>query len=302
MLEEPILTKEETVNPSMETATAETVPDSRQTNIDASKIVSFTPEAPVTSAAPVAEAPAPVEPPKAVESPIPVEMPRIVEPPKAVEPAVPVEPPKTAQPASPVEPATPVEPPKAVEPAAPVEPPKAVEPVAPVEPPRPAESAVHAEPPRPAEQPHQAAAREIQPEPPRPKAADETFGQAASSIKAETDDIFQEEDVPDKKRFHFKKEDKEFFRDKWILSRISDENLMDYLKLEQRRNELQQEAKDIKEKRIFRAFEVTVGLAAGVAVVYLLKDNPSILVNILYIAGILGALWVYKNPKDKKDK
>ncbi len=64
--------------------------------------------------------------------------------------------------------------------------------------------------------------------------------------------------------------------------------------------ELQQEAKDIKEKRILKAFEITVGLAAGVAVVYLLKDNPSILVNILYIAGVLGALWVYKNETEKK--
>ena len=132
------------------------------------------------------------------------------------------------------------------------------------------------------------------------KGPNESFQTTASQIKAETDDIFTEEDVQDKKRFHFKREDKEFFRDKWILSRISDENLMDYLKLEQRRTELQQEAKDIKEKRILRAFEITVGLAAGVAIVYLLKDNPSILVNILYIAGILGALWVYKNPKDKK--
>lgn len=132
------------------------------------------------------------------------------------------------------------------------------------------------------------------------KIPNESFQTAASQIKAETDDIFTEDDVQDKKRFHFKKEDKEFFRDKWILSRISDENLMDYLKLEQRRTELQQEAKDIKEKRILKAFEITVGLAAGVAIVYLLKDNPSILVNILYIAGILGALWVYKNPKDKK--
>ena len=140
-------------------------------------------------------------------------------------------------------------------------------------------------------------------EPVRPqteKIVKDSFQSTASQIKAETDDIFAEEDAPDKKRFHYKKEDKEFFRDKWILSRISDENLMDYLKLEQRRTELQQEAKDIKEKRILKAFEITVGLAAGVAVVYLLKDNPSILVNILYIAGILGALWVYKNPKDKK--
>lgn len=134
------------------------------------------------------------------------------------------------------------------------------------------------------------------------KAADfagKTAQKAASRIKPEPEDDFLNEDIPEKKRFHFKRDDKEFFRDKWILSRISEENLMEYLKLEQQRSELQQEAKNIKEKRILKAFEMTLGLAAIVAVIYLLRDNPSILVNILYIAGILAAFWVWKNPKDK---
>lgn len=134
------------------------------------------------------------------------------------------------------------------------------------------------------------------------KAADfagKTAQKAASRIKPGTEDDFPDEDIPEKKRFHFKKDDKEFFRDKWILSRISEENLMDYLRLEQRRSELQQEAKNMKEKRILRAIEMALGLAAIVAVIYLLRDDPSILVNILYIAGILAAFWVWKNPKDK---
>ena len=133
------------------------------------------------------------------------------------------------------------------------------------------------------------------------KAADfagKTAQKAASRIKPEPEDDFLNEDIPEKKRFHFKRDDKEFFRDKWILSRISAETLMEYLKLEQRRSELQ-EAKNIKEKRILKAFEMTLGLVAIVAVIYLLRDNPSILVNILYIAGILAAFWVWKNPKDK---
>lgn len=134
------------------------------------------------------------------------------------------------------------------------------------------------------------------------KAADfagKTAQKAASRMKPGAEDDFPDEDIPEKKRFHFKKDDKEFFRDKWILSRISDENLMDYLKLEQRRSELQQEAKNMKEKRILRAIEMALGLAAIVAVIYLLRDDPSILVNILYIAGILAAFWVWKNPRDK---
>lgn len=222
VLEEPIITNEETNCPSAEDTAADTAPATTQANTDASNIVSFTSEAPVKPA------------------------------------TVP-----------------------AVEPAAP-EPSPVTPPVSSIQTPKPEPRT--SEPVRPQTE----------------KIVKDSFQSTASQIKAETDDIFAEEEAPDKKRFHFKKEDKEFFRDKWILSRISDENLMDYLKLEQRRTELQQEAKDIKEKRILKAFEITVGLAAGVAVVYLLKDNPSILVNILYIAGILGALWVYKNPKDKK--
>ena len=125
------------------------------------------------------------------------------------------------------------------------------------------------------------------------------FKKVASRPVTSTDDEMPDDDPADKKRFHFKKEDKEFYRDKWILSRISDENLMDYLTLEQKRNEMQQQARDIKEKRIMKGFELTISLAAIVAVIYLLKDNPTILVNILYITGILVAFWFWKNPRDK---
>ena len=62
---------------------------------------------------------------------------------------------------------------------------------------------------------------------------------------------------------------------------------------------MQQQARDIKEKRIMKGFELTISLAAIVAVIYLLKDNPTILVNILYITGILVAFWFWKNPRDK---
>lgn len=125
------------------------------------------------------------------------------------------------------------------------------------------------------------------------------FKRVSAQKETDTDYEMPDEEPADKKRFHFKKEDKEFFRDKWILSRISDENLMDYLTLEQKRNELQQQARDIKEKRIMKAIELTISLAAIVAVIYLLRDNPTILVNILYITGILVAFWFWKNPRDK---
>ena len=61
----------------------------------------------------------------------------------------------------------------------------------------------------------------------------------------------------------------------------------------------QTKAKDIREKRFISAFKLSVSLAAGVAVVYLLKDNPTIFVNILYIGGILGGFWFWKNFHEK---
>ncbi|WP_318583939.1 hypothetical protein [[Clostridium] scindens] len=58
--------------------------------------------------------------------------------------------------------------------------------------------------------------------------------------------------------------------------------------------EMSQQEKETREKRIFTAFQLTVSLAAVVAVTYLLKDNPSILVSILYTIGIIAALWLWK--------
>ncbi len=121
--------------------------------------------------------------------------------------------------------------------------------------------------------------------------------EAVEESKAEPELL--EEEPKKKGLFRRNKEEAHFLRDKWILSRIRDEDLMDYLVLEQKRNEQFQKAKDIREKRIISAFKLTVSLAAGVAVVYLLKDNPTIFVNILYIGGILGGFWFWKNPREK---
>lgn len=118
------------------------------------------------------------------------------------------------------------------------------------------------------------------------------------------EDVFPEdqaEDRPRKRRFfRSRSADEDFSRDKWILSRIDDEHLMEYLTLEQKRFEQLQNAKEKRERRLFTAFRLTISLAAVVAVTYFLKDNPTVLVNILYIAGILAAIWFIKNPKDKE--
>ena len=90
----------------------------------------------------------------------------------------------------------------------------------------------------------------------------------------------------------------ELNRDEMILSRISDDDLMEYLRLEQKRLEILQQAKDVREKRIWIAFQITITLLSVVLIVYFLKDNPVILVTILYTIGILVALRILKRPAD----
>ena len=87
-------------------------------------------------------------------------------------------------------------------------------------------------------------------------------------------------------------------RDEIILSRIPDKDLMEYLKLEQKRLESQQHAKEIREKRIWIAFQMTIALIAAVLVIYFLKDSPAILISILYTAGLLIAFNIWKKHKD----
>lgn len=125
-----------------------------------------------------------------------------------------------------------------------------------------------------------------------------------ASYTEEFDDDLDDEDEerPRKRFFRFRSVNDEESRDKLILSRIKDEDLMEYLALEQRRLEFLQQAKEAKEKRILIAFQLLISLAAIVAITYLLQDNPTILISILYIVGIVAALNVWKNPHDKGRK
>lgn len=102
------------------------------------------------------------------------------------------------------------------------------------------------------------------------------------------------EEEPGSRRFFRSRKEEAISRDQLILSRISDAELMEYLRLEEKRAVRLQEAKEIRSKRMMTAFMTTITLTAVVAVVYLLKDNPAILVNILYIAGLLTAFWFWK--------
>ncbi len=111
-----------------------------------------------------------------------------------------------------------------------------------------------------------------------------------------------EEERPKKRFLRFRAGNGEESRDQLILSRIRDEDLMEYLALEQRRLEFLQHSKEAKDKRILAAFQLLISLAAIVALTYLLQDNPTILISILYVAGIVAALHVWKNPHDRENR
>ena len=97
--------------------------------------------------------------------------------------------------------------------------------------------------------------------------------------------------------FDFFSRESKYIREQAVLSRIDDAHLMDYLALEQKRYESEQNLRDERGKRILSAFQLAVSLAAIVAVIGFLKDEPTVLVNILYIIGIIAALWLWKMKK-----
>ena len=72
---------------------------------------------------------------------------------------------------------------------------------------------------------------------------------------------------------------------------------MEYLRMEQKKEEDVRKAKEARQKRILSAFQLTISLAAVIVVMFLLRENPTVMVNILYIIAIIAALWIWKNPR-----
>ena len=142
-----------------------------------------------------------------------------------------------------------------------------------------------------------------------------TEGQGGSNVSEETKDIEETKAVEEKmveipeQKEKTESEQKESFirfrkrsvasREEQILSRIKDEDLMKYLEMEHERLEMMQSIKEAREKRIFTMIQLLISLAAIVIVVFLLRDNPTVLVNILYIVGIIIVLWILKGPHEK---
>lgn len=138
----------------------------------------------------------------------------------------------------------------------------------------------------------------------------------ASPKDAEEDDYDLEEDFYEQQEKSRSKDEhpfREFFsnfrskrkiemnRDEQILFRISDEDLMEYLRMEQKRMELLQQAKEVREKRFWTTFQLAICLLSVILVIYFLKDNPVILVTILYTFGILTALRIWSKGQNGKD-
>lgn len=117
-----------------------------------------------------------------------------------------------------------------------------------------------------------------------------------SSDDSEKDPFTGEKKSSHHRIFHTAKE-LNYLREKYILEKIPDDQLLEYLKLEEKRHELQVQERNIREKRIMNAFMLTVILAAIVAVVYSLHENPTVLISILYIGGILAGIHVWNKKK-----
>ena len=122
------------------------------------------------------------------------------------------------------------------------------------------------------------------------RAAEEEYEQAVKDPQNRKEKINQIKSI-----FH-RSGEKKFSREEVILSKIRPE---DMLTLEQRRLECLQKARQSRNEKLLKVLQLAAILAAIVAVVALLKDNPVVLVNILYMLGIVAAIWIWKNPGKK---
>lgn len=83
-----------------------------------------------------------------------------------------------------------------------------------------------------------------------------------------------------------------------VAGSITEEHITEYL--EGTREERLLAFKERREKRFLTALEILAALTAVVLIVWFLKDNPAILVNILYLIGGLGIFFIWKHPHDKE--
>lgn len=107
---------------------------------------------------------------------------------------------------------------------------------------------------------------------------------------------------PIKEYYSFGDSDYEFSREDYIITRLRDEDLMEYLRMQEKKEEKQREAKEARNAKIYFLIMFAIAAIAVVLIVWFLRDNPAVLVNILYIAGILLVMWCWKHPKENGGK
>lgn len=82
-----------------------------------------------------------------------------------------------------------------------------------------------------------------------------------------------------------------------VAGRITREHITEYL--EGSREDRLLAFKERREKRFLTALEILAALTAIVLIVWFLKENPAILVNILYLIGGLGIFFLWRQPRKK---
>lgn len=118
-------------------------------------------------------------------------------------------------------------------------------------------------------------------------------GEGSSAIKEEDKEKYREiyEDI----LTHLQ----EFAPQELLMGKITEEHITEYL--ETNRKERIQQYRERREKRFINMLEIFAVLAAIVFIVRYLADDPTVLVNLLYIIGGLGALYIWKFVNHKKD-
>ena len=91
--------------------------------------------------------------------------------------------------------------------------------------------------------------------------------------------------------------DYDFTKEDYILMRLRDEDLMEYLRMQERKEAQIHEEKEKRNSRIYSILQILIVSLAIVLIVWFLKDNPTVLINILYIGGILLFVWFWKRSK-----
>lgn len=107
---------------------------------------------------------------------------------------------------------------------------------------------------------------------------------------------------PIKEYYSFGDSDYEFSREDYIITRLRDEDLMEYLRMQEKKEEKQRAAKEARNAKIYSLIIFAIAAVSVVLIVWFLRDNPAVLVNILYIAGILLVMWFWKHPKEDGGK